>query len=68
MGLALCKLIRTIPLGKALDIFTDLITCSFTHFIPFIYFRENHQDILDKYSDINFVYEKEEKMYSKYHP
>lgn len=47
--------------GKALDIFTDLITCSFTHFIPFIYFRENHQDILDKYSDINFVYEKEEK-------
>ena len=52
---------NNITRGKAFEIFNDVICCSLSHFIPFTYFRKNHQDILCKYRDLNFVVEKEEK-------
>lgn len=52
---------NNITRGKPYEIFSDLIICSLTHFIPFTYFREHNEDILSKYTDINFVVEKEEK-------
>ena len=47
--------------GKPYEIFSDLIICSLTHFIPFTYFRKENSDILSNYTDLNFVVEKEEK-------
>ena len=50
-----------IPRGKPLTIFEDLITCSLTHFIPFTQIRGECAEICSRYTDINFVSEKEEK-------
>ena len=52
---------NNITRGKAFEIFNDVVCCSLSHFIPFTYFRKNHQDILYRYKDLNFVVEKEEK-------
>lgn len=47
--------------GKADTIYSDLITCAHTHFISFIDLRENYINILQRYKDLNFVFQKEEK-------
>jgi len=47
--------------GKAVEIYNDLITCAHTHFIPFIKLRKDYSDILSRYTDLNFVFQKEEK-------
>ena len=47
--------------GSAYDIFSDVITCTTTDFLPFTEIRIKYADILRDYTDINFVVEKVEK-------
>ena len=47
--------------GSAYDIFSDVLTCSTTDFLPFTEIRIKYADILKDYTDINFVVEKVEK-------
>lgn len=47
--------------GSAYDIFSDVITCTTTDFLPFTEIRIKYASILKDYTDINFVVEKEEK-------
>lgn len=47
--------------GKPSEIFSDVIICSLTNFIPFTRLRRDYPDIMSKYTDLNFVTEKVEK-------
>ena len=47
--------------GSAYDIFSDVVTCTTTDFLPFTEIRIKYADILRDYTDINFVVEKVEK-------
>jgi len=47
--------------GSAGGIYQDLITCSTTDFIPFTRLRVDYTEILNRYTDLNFVTEKVEK-------
>ncbi len=47
--------------GKPSEIFSDVIICSLTNFIPFTRLKRDYPDIISKYTDLNFVVEKVEK-------
>ena len=47
--------------GKPFAVFNDVLTCSLSHFIPFTQLRVDYPDIMNNYTDLNFVTEKVEK-------
>ena len=47
--------------GKPDEIFSDIIICSLTNFIPFTRLRRDYPGIMSRYTDLNFVVEKVEK-------
>lgn len=47
--------------GSTGGVYQDLITCTTTDFIPFTRLRADYPNILNRYTDLNFVTEKVEK-------
>lgn len=47
--------------GKPEIIMQDILTCTTTNFLPFTKLKEDYPYILERYKDLNFVVEKEEK-------
>ena len=52
---------NNITRGSASNIFSDVVTCTTTDYLPFTEIRIKYANILKDYTDINFVVEKVEK-------